>query len=283
MHMVLYDVVEQIEMKSFPLPLPGEFVAIRMINESAQDEVAVVTHEGHMSILRFGEFKTIPYPVKKATSLFIVDKLACVIPSVNETVTNVVCVDVIDRTYKECPVQLAPASYGYSDRQPLNHPANIALVLSHPPLAYLREYTAEDGCIKFLREGKNVWSSSRAWFSYNGSQIFIDKGYIVPIDDLNMSEGYFFGSTNYKWFSHFKDGDHRVAALRSGSEYKVFYFSWPHTDPADYDNVPIPANYDIVTTDQVHACTQTLEYAIVTYKDLRNGQLQTGVAYLQFI
>ena len=92
MHMILYDVVEQIKMKSFPLPMPGEFVEIKMINESAQDEVVVVTHEHHMSILRFGNFKTIPYPVKQATSLFIVENLACVIPNATETVTNVVCV-----------------------------------------------------------------------------------------------------------------------------------------------------------------------------------------------
>ena len=283
MHMILYDVVEQIKMKSFPLPMPGEFVEIKMINESAQDEVVVVTHERHMSILRFGNFKTIAYPVKQATSLFIVENLACVIPNATETVTNVVCVDLINLTYSECPVQLAPPSYGYSDMQPHGNPKNIALLLSHAPLAYLLEYSVEDGCIKPLREGKNVWNSSRGWFSYNGSQIYIDKGYIVPVDNLNMSEGYFYGSNDYKWFSQFKDGDHRIAAIRSGSEYKVFYFSWPHIDPADFDNVPIPENYDIFTTDQVHACSQTLEYAIVTYKDLRNGQLETGVAYLHFI
>lgn len=284
MNMVLYDVVEEIRMKTFKLPMPGEFVAIRMINESAQDEVVVVTHENHISILRFGDFVTMPYPVKKATSLFIVKNLACVIPDVNQTAVNVVCVDVIEHSYKECPVQVAPKSYGYSDRIPHGSIKDIALIITPSDPAYLREYSVKDGCIEFLREGKNVWHSSRAWFSYNGSLIYIDEGYIVPVNNLQMSAGYFYGSLHYLWFSQFPDGDHRIAAIRSGSENsdKIFYFSWPHHDPADYDRVSIPPNYNIVSTDQVHACSQDLEYAIVTYKDLRNGQLQTGVAYLKF-
>ena len=78
MHIDYFSTVETIREVRFNLEIPAKHVMIRMINDTEQDEVFVATHFGHMSVNRFGFYKTFPIPIQYPLSLFMIQDLACV-------------------------------------------------------------------------------------------------------------------------------------------------------------------------------------------------------------
>ena len=290
MSVSLYDTVETIRMITFHLHLPAQLVAIAMINDTEQDAALVVTHDSHISILRFGEFKTIPYPVANASSLFIVEDLACVTANSNQTIdmTNIVCVDVKKLTWKKCPFPVHPGSFGYSDRQPWpNPPQQLAYVLDEG--VSIHKFNVSDGCVNYQMDNPNPGMykyGKHAWFSYDGSRMFLDSGLTLSTANLQANGSFDSNSSHeahqYKWFT--QANSHEVIGLRSDIPDKVYYYSWPYLNLTRVDTLPTKCptvqTEGIVESHSIHACDKDLVYAIATFKT-KSGE-KTGVAYMNF-
>ena len=287
-----YTTVEMIRMIKLPLRLPGQLVAVAMLNDTEQDETVVVTHESHISVLHPGPYmKAIPYPVVNASSLFIVEHLACVTPASNPTTSaaHIVCVDLHKLTWKECPFPVHPDSFGYSDRQPWPNPMQqLAYVLDEG--VSIHKFNVSDGCINYQMDNPNPGMykyGNHAWFSYDGSRMFLDNGLTLSASNLQANGSFDSNSSHkayqYKWFSQFSSvNSHEVIGLRSDMPNKVYYYSWPYLNLTRVDTLPTECptvkTEGIVDTYSIHACDVDLVYAIVTYKT-KSGE-KTGVAYM---
>ena len=286
-----YTTVEMIRMIKFPLPLPAQLVAVAMLNDTEQDETIVVTHDLHISVLHFGGLKTIPYPVVNASSLFIAEHLACVTPAANQTtnVTYIVCVDLHKLTWKKCPFPVHPGSFGYSDRQPWpNPPQQLAYVLDEG--RSIHKFNVSDGCVNYQIDNPNPGMykyGQHAWFSYDGSRMFLDNGLTLSTSNLQANGSFDSNSSHealqYKWFTQFsKANSHEVIGLRSDIPDKVYYYSWPYLNLTRVDTLPTKCptvqTEGIVESYSIHACDVDLVYAIATFKT-KSGE-KTGVAYM---
>ena len=280
-----YDLVEAIPEAHFNLTLPGYKIRLAMLNEEQQDEIVVILHEFHMTILRFGTFYTFPIPVKRASSLFVVKNLVCVIPDVTGT-TPITCVHAIKRTVKNCSFPVEGGSLGYSDRRPIYNPTPLAFVVESD---VVHKFNVSDECLNHVEDSprrEGIQYGEHAWFSSNGTTLFLDTGLTLSAGALRIGP-YFNGTPklpfSYNSFSQSPQVPYQILSLHSDVSNMVFNYSWPQLEQVGSVKIPEPKKVKatIVTAHEVHSCAESAQYAVATYRT-EKGELETGVAYLTF-
>lgn len=280
-----YDLVEGIPEAHFHLSPPGYKIKVAMLNEEQQDEVVVILQEYHMTILRFGTFHTVSIPVQRASSLLVVKALACVIPDVPGP-TNITCVNAINLTVKNCSFLVQGGSQGYSDCMPIYHPTPLAFIVEPD---YIHKFNVSNGCLQHVQDSPKPGQyhyGHHSWFSNNGTTLFLDNG--LTVSAATLKPGAIFNASSnqsfsYNSFSQSPTKPYEILGLRTDISNRVIHYSWPQLEPVGSQNIPEPKKVKatIMSTHEVHSCSESAEYAVATYM-VHGGSPQTGVAYLTF-
>ena len=276
---------------SVKLPLPGELFTL-----SANGKQVVVSHDSYVSVIlnhnHTHSIKTYPTLVIEASSVMIIEELACLIPASGQW-TNIQCLNMDSGATCTCDNQEYAGSLGFADTvKKWVYVIEAVDPQSLQKYNVSRQSTAKTRCLEYLSDKSDVDTrydyGQHLWFSYDGTRIFLENGLTLSASDDNLDmrpHGDFnssFATYQYSYFSQsFKD-PYVIAAIRSDANSTIHYYTWPYLTPMSSKTtlIPAPPQSKVNGAQEVHICDDLdTTYAVVKYT-FSDGTTKIGVVGL---
>lgn len=285
--MSFYLVSEDVFAGTYNFSQPGKLIGIPDVGY----RVVVAHNTSYMTILDSGDMTTNYIPVEDPSSLVLVEDLACLLPNhlLNE-MAIITCMNLTTLEYKNCPYDshLHIGSHGYTD--PIKNWVYIFDGEGIQPSS-IHKYSVKDGCLKYIHDSpheKQDKLGEHAWFSYDGSRIFLDNGLTLKESDDVTQDMKINGNFNnksedqYIWFSQPADTEHHmIAALKKDIPETLFLYESPSLKLQKSIKIPMPPKAKSIEPQSVYYCSGYNGLVLVFAQfTLDSGKRETGVAYI---
>ncbi len=278
-----YEIVEEHYVEEKKLHLPGD-----LLKWSPDGQRLVITQDSYMTVLYNGVMKTKAIPVVQASSVVVIEDLACVVPAISQF-TYIVCMNLTTFEVKTCsyPGSMYAGSFAFADSV-----KKWVYVLEELDPLSVYKFIVGDGCLNYTRTNPDLgkyYFGNHIWYSYDGSRIFLDNGLTLTASSNPQTDMQVHGDFNssyekyrYNWFSQSGYSPYLIAGLRSDLNDTVLYYTWPYLQPSTTCCKPIPSPKEatrILGSEQVHTCSKNSLFVFSTY-EMTTGVNETGVAYM---
>ena len=276
---------------SVNLPLPGELFAL-----SVDGKRVVVTHDSYVSVVlnhgHMHSIKTYPISVVQASSVMIIEELVCLVPAFDQWM-YIQCLNMDNGATCTCNNDIYAGGLGFVDTT-----KNWVYVIDQGldpqsmhkyNVSSARQSTgAKTRCLEYLHDNPDFGTydyGQRLWFSYDGSQIFLENGLTLTAsnDNLDMKPGGNFNSSyetyQYSYFSQSYKNPNVIAGIRSDANNTIYYYTWPYLSPITSKTtvIPAPPHGKANGAQEVHICDDLdITYAVVKYT-FSDGTTKIGV------
>ncbi len=252
---------------SIVLPLPGELLQV-----SEDGHYVAVTHDSYLSVVgKAHDLKTYSITVVKASSIVIIEGLACLVPAFDQS-TNIQCLKMDSGNTSTCDYSIYAGALAF---------ANVAkgwvYIIDQglsPQSMHKFSVSTKAQCLDYVHDNSDFGTydyGQHLWFSYDGNRIFLDNGLTLTSSDDNSDmkpHGDFNSSYEMFYYSYFSQSNmfpYTIAGIRSNTNHTVHHYSWPYLQPLDSKSIPAPSEDAVYGAEQVHVCGNTT-YVIAKYR-----------------